>query len=99
MARRKTHPATVEPRPVRNGALDLEVKRFYVPGCTLKSKCPKCATDYERDCGDEYFSYPPINKPFEETLYCQNNDCEQEWDVTLMISLVLAALSEGGEST
>lgn len=91
---KKKHPVKLE-RKKTCGGIDLEIKRFYVPGFVLKTKCPKCGGDFERDYGEDYLSYPPVGKPFKETLYCcadvdDGGTCEHEWEVTLRLDVRLS---------
>lgn len=103
MSKKPIQPATVEHEPA-HGGLDLEVKRFYVPGYKVRSTCPKCGGACVFDCGENYFSYPPIGKPFTETLYCNatledGGMCEHEFDVELRLDITLSATSPiGGDS-
>lgn len=82
------------------GAIDLDVKRFRMNGVVLKTKCPKCGADHERDFGDHYLAYPSANEDFDETLYC--SECFHEWEVRLRLDLrlrVAEAPPKGGKLT
>lgn len=68
--------------------VELNVKRLYLPGLKLKSKCPNCNAPYERDLGDHHLSYPVVGVPEDLTGYC--GGCEHEWalgSVVLRLSL------------
>lgn len=100
----KQHQVTITKRKVRSEAIELEVKRFYVPGHVLKTKCPKCGSKYERDFGDEYLSYPTAGVTFSEHLCCyaQKDDgsyCEHEWEVDLRLDITLTAPQSRSEGT
>ena len=73
---------------MQEGAIGLEVKRFYVPA-VLRTKCPKCGADHERDFADRYLSYPVANEPFDEDLYCPEEGCGHEWTARLRLVLRL----------
>jgi hypothetical protein len=68
-------------------AAELEVKRFYMPGVEVTATCPKCKREVERDLGDHYLSYPPVGKPFEESMYCDG--CDHSWEVGLVLRIEL----------
>lgn len=67
------------------------IKRFYVPAI-ITWTCPECRQECERDCDENYFSYPPVGKPFHETLTCYHakedgTTCEHEVEVKLQIDV------------
>lgn len=64
---------------------ECEVKRFYLPA-KVETECPKCGAKVEMDYEQDYLSYPPINKTFDETFYCEN---EHEFEVPLRLKLTL----------
>ena len=66
---------------------ELDVKRFYMPGIVLKSKCPKCGASCEIDLSQEYLSYPTVNKPFDHLIYC--DECDHEWEERLILKIKL----------
>jgi hypothetical protein len=66
-------------------------KRFYLPGITIKSKCPKCGTPWERDMGGDYLSYPTVGQPSNAYGYCRNEECEHEWPVMVIVRVTLEA--------
>jgi hypothetical protein len=70
-------------------------KRFYAPGYTLHSTCPKCGETWESNLGGEYISYPTVNKPKEIMAYCP--ECQHEWcpgSVIVRISIEVANKKE-----
>lgn len=69
---------------------ELNVKRFYVPGYVLSSKCPKCKLAQERDLGENYLSYPKTGEPLALCFYCE--PCEENWEehVVVRVSVELA---------
>lgn len=85
---------TVKPKPStamkikgRVKATEVDVKRFYLPGVKLAGKCPKCDAAYEEDFADNYLGYPKANAPMDHGCYC--NECSHEWDVSLVLSIML----------
>ncbi len=71
---------------------DIDVKRFYVPGASLASKCPKCGREHERDFGDRYIMYPKANTPIKINLYCGDDEdggCGHEWSVMAVLRVTL----------
>lgn len=65
----------------------IECKRLYLPGASLKARCPKCNEIVERTYKSEYLGYPVMNKPFSEHMYC--DACEYEWSVRLELKVEL----------
>jgi|CXWL01.1.fsa_nt_gi hypothetical protein len=47
-------------------------KRFYLSGVVLKTRCPTCKKEIERDFGDRYLSYPYYGTPFDLDVWCDN---------------------------
>jgi len=74
----------------KDAAVELDVKRFYVPGVMLTDDCPKCGERYARDLGDDYLSYPVANRPFDFTVYCE---CGHEWTAKLILRLSVEVAS------
>lgn len=70
-------------------AAEIDVKRFYIPGTTISSVCPKCHTRETRDLGDHYLMYPKLNTPFNYFFYCQNEDCQYEWSEKVILRVTL----------
>jgi len=64
-------------------------KRFYLPGASIETECPKCQVPFKEDFAKDYFSYPPFNVPFNYGLYC--GACGHEWNVSLQINVSLTA--------
>lgn len=55
--------------------IDIEVKRFYIPGVKVEGECPVCGAKCTHNFGDDYFSYPTANgKPEAVTIYCRACD-------------------------
>ena len=52
-----------------------EEKRCYLPGIILKSNCPKCGEDFERDLSGDYLSYGNLNVQW----YCEYEDENEDW--------------------
>ena len=68
--------------------MDLDIKRFYIPGCKIVDICPKCGVEVVRDLGDDpAIYYPKIDDWNEENMYC--DECEHEWDFKIKIGINL----------
>lgn len=73
-------------------AFNTEVKRFYVPGFTLRDKCPKCGKVTEDDMAQNYLSYPSANEEIDKHLYCE--ECNVDWPVKVVLSIELYLASD-----
>lgn len=75
----------------------LDIKRFYVPGCKITSKCPKCGATVEKDLGQHYLSYPSLDKPTEVDFYCDDDrgGCDNEWTGLVQVSIEIKAVAPG----
>ena len=63
----------------------LDIKRFYIP-LQIDTKCPNCGKEINVDLnGDDYLSYPYLNKP--ESVYCYCNECGAEFDFEITLRL------------
>lgn len=69
---------------------EIGVKRFYIPGTVLKSKCPQCGKKVEKDLGDDYLSYPATNTPIHVSMY----DGEHEWTVCIVLRVTIDPVTE-----
>jgi hypothetical protein len=69
---------------------EIDVKRFYLPGVTLRATCPKCNHPWVHDMAHHYLSYPVANVPFEDNAYCP--ECEHEWTFRLRLNLSLGVV-------
>lgn len=72
---------------------EIDVKRFYLDGVVVSGNCPKCKEPVELDLGEQYLSYPPMNKPFKESMYCQ--ECDHEFEVKLRVNISVDLIEEG----
>lgn len=59
-------------------AVELEIKRCYLPGVRLSSLCPHCGEEITKDLGDEYLSYPKVGEVIKMPFYHEYNN-EDEW--------------------
>lgn len=64
-------------------------KRFYLPGCVVRSKCPKCGEMVDEDLGERYLMNPHFNTT-EKVHFFHDHDgseCWAEWDVDVVLIL------------
>lgn len=64
----------------------VEVKRFYIP-LIINVTCPKCKRINEHDFGDNYLSYPILNKP--ETISVHCDDCDDYFNVDIKLRIAI----------
>lgn len=80
--------------------MNIDDKRFRMPGFTIKSTCPKCQEEVTFDLGVAYMSYPKANEPIDFVCWheCEDGtDSEwpvQEWTVQIQIDLSIRALAD-----
>lgn len=53
---------------------EIDCKRFYLSGITLKDVCPKCDTEWKQE--GYQLSYPSTDENLKIYLYCDNCNCE-----------------------
>ena len=70
----------------------LPTKRFYLPGIKLKSLCPNCGDEIERDMENGYLEYPKVGKVIEKYFYC--DDCNEEWYEKIILKVELVTVEE-----
>jgi len=68
------------------GENEISVKRLYLP-VVIKTKCPHCNKENERDFEGDYLSYPITNVKENMNMYCESCDNEYEFDIVLKIAL------------
>lgn len=83
------------------GGMEVDVKRFYVPGVTVFSTCPECGYEVERDLSHEYLSHPVVGEPEAVYFYCEGGDREEshevaEWHEDVILGLTLNAVGFEG---
>jgi hypothetical protein len=66
---------------------EVDLKRFYVPGCKLDGHCPKCNQPFTLDFGEQYISFPVANAVNEVACWCCH--CENEWNVNVRLNFSL----------
>ena len=64
----------------------IDVKRFYLPGVEITTKCPKCGEEIKY-FGEDYLSYPIVGEIETLALYCSNCDINFLIDAKLNIEL------------
>lgn len=73
--------------------LELDVKRFYIPGVIVHSECPKCGSPKQADLGDDYLPFPVVGVPESIHFYCESEAegpdkyCDTEWAVEVILDL------------
>lgn len=75
----------------------LDVKRFYLPGFTIRGTCPRCGEVVESDMGEEYLSFPSTDA---DTVYTLRHEAdradgkyeEHTWDVKVRLVVQLVAV-------
>lgn len=65
----------------------IDVKRFYLSGIAIESKCPKCKESIEFSGDSEYISYPVIGEKETVCLYCNNCNINYLLELELKISI------------
>jgi hypothetical protein len=79
-----------------NEEVQLDVKRFYIPGYIIHSTCPKCGQEASNDFGDHYLSYPHTGIQ-DYSFYCEDmegNGCKHTWTVKIRLSVKLELVEE-----
>ena len=93
MARKKSARPTVAVVGVPTGEAEGEPielgKRFYVPGVSLESNCPKCGALAETDLALDYLNYPVVGEPYEHTFCCEYDD--MEWSCRVVVRVTVEA--------
>lgn len=64
---------------------DMGVKRLYLHGVKLYTKCPKCKVPTVKNLSEDNFYYPKINQPIESYFYCSS--CENEWNEKIILKV------------
>jgi len=78
---------------------EIDVKRFYIPGVTVRAECPECGAVHESDLGVDYLSYPELGKPEPVYFICEDGeDHYVEFDVEVIIGLTIV-LARSDEET
>lgn len=68
-------------------------KRQYVP-VVVNWVCPQCKQPRKMDLTKRYLMYPVFGEPFEQTLYCDECDCESTVTLQLNLQLVIVEATE-----
>lgn len=71
--------------------VELPVKRLYLPGVRVKSKCPKCGKKQVWSGDQDYLSYPTLGAWEEVSFYCDEgheDDCV-EWSEKVKLVLTV----------
>ena len=74
-------------------------KRFYVPGVTIETSCPRCNADRPIHLADRYLTSPTVGRPHDAMGYCP--DCDLNWPVMIRVDVTVTAVdnaqAEAGE--
>ena len=82
--------------------MQLNVKQLYVPGTVVRTTCPKCGREVERDLALDYLQYPKVNEPGAVAMSCdeeiwdpvmgiwRKSDCQHKWTVQLVVTVDVA---------
>jgi hypothetical protein len=70
------------------GGAELD-KRQHFPGIVLKSKCPNCGKAWKKDLAGDYLSYPVVGEPTNAYGYCENEKCQHEWPVLVIVQVTI----------
>jgi hypothetical protein len=65
----------------------LDVKRFQLPGLTVRGECPECSKPFALDLKSHYLSYPTVGTPVTVHTCCEHCDREFAFDVTVRLTL------------
>lgn len=77
MSEKATSPIVIENS---DASYATGVKRFHAP-CVVTSACPMCGEAVVKDLyGQEYLSYPSVNKPFTLWFYHEYQSADGQWD-------------------
>lgn len=68
-----------------------DIKRFHVP-VVIKSNCPNCDVQSERDLKEKYLSYPPVGEPFGVGMYCEH--CDRNWEIAIILNITIELAEE-----
>lgn len=72
---------------VESDEIEIDEKRFYLPGVKLTHECSKCGHLIELDFSTDYLMEPTANVPFQQYLYC--DECDEEQYVSLRLNISL----------
>lgn len=70
--------------------VDIDVKRLYLPGCSISDACPSCGSVVNVDFEQDYLSYPTANVPMWYGFYCHS--CDRDWQRKIMLTLSVELL-------
>ena len=76
-----------------SGPFEVDAKRFRVPA-VLRSTCPECGEECERDLGrDNCLGRPSANEPLEVTMCheCKGSHECHEWTVRIILRVTVEA--------
>ena len=73
---------------------ELPIKRMYLPGTKVKSKCPKCSKEQVWDGDTNYLFYPVVGAPEKVYFHCDEGHEEDyaEWFEKIRLSITVEVL-------
>lgn len=73
----------------------VDVKRLYLPGYVIKTKCPKCGVAHKIDLGhDSYLSFPQSGARFDIHACCYEDACMAEFYVPVKLTVSLELVGD-----
>ena len=73
--------------------MEIDTKRFYLPGIVVKRKCPHCNVMMTWNGNERYLSNPSVGK-FDFHFCCEECDEESYFDANLIIKIEIAEEAE-----
>jgi hypothetical protein len=71
-------------------SFEIDSKRCYIPA-EFDWECPHCGSKQVHDLGDDYLSYPMVNKPNDVHMSCDNCYEESTTECTIRMSIELSS--------
>lgn len=67
--------------------VEIDVKRFYLPGVSFSRPCPNCKAQVKREFEGNYLSHPSVGVEFQLHMWC--NKCDHEFCIPAKLNLSL----------
>lgn len=81
--------------------MEIDVKKFHLPGVEIKDTCSKCGTECVYDFAYDYLRYPIANEPITFKFNCRYEvkddtgvwkGCYNSWDRKILLTVKLELL-------